>query len=78
MTPLPESQSTNIWHYKPWWCQPWSIALTGIGLISGSWFAFRAVWITALVGIPVLLWMVVFLLIYPRQMRSLLSGEQPK
>jgi hypothetical protein len=67
-------QSTNIWHYKPWWCQPWSILLTGICIISGSWFVFAKLWLTALVAIPILVWMTFFLLIYPKQMQDYLSS----
>ena len=56
------------WNYKPWWCQPWSILLTGITLISGSWLLFHTLWLTILVTIPVLTWMGFFLLIWPRLM----------
>lgn len=56
----------SIWQYKPWWCQPWSILLTGIVLIVGSWLLIKTVWVTVLVAIPVLAWMSYFLLIYPK------------
>ncbi|MEP0915680.1 hypothetical protein NC981_02545 [Leptolyngbya sp. DQ-M1] len=68
-------QSTNVWDYKPWWCQPWSILLTGVGLISGSWLLLRSIWVTALVAIPVLTWMVFFLLIYPKAVAKSLEQE---
>jgi len=25
-----------FWSLKPWWCQPWSILLTGVLVIAGS------------------------------------------
>ncbi|MEO1377194.1 MAG: DUF6737 family protein [Cyanobacteria bacterium J06635_10] len=56
----------NVWQYKPWWCQPWSILLTGITLITGSWLLFHKIWLTILVSIPLLTWMSFFLLIYPK------------
>ncbi len=56
------------WNYKPWWCQPWSILLTGVTLISGSWLLFHTLWLTIIVAIPVLTWMGFFLLIWPRLM----------
>ncbi len=56
------------WHYKPWWCQPWSILLTGITLISGSWLLFKTLWLTILICVPVLTWMGFFLLIWPKLM----------
>jgi hypothetical protein len=57
---------TSIWNYKPWWCQPWSILLTGVTLIASSWVLFKTFWLTSLIAIPVLTWMGFFLLIYPR------------
>ncbi|MBW4646030.1 MAG: hypothetical protein KME23_24065 [Goleter apudmare HA4340-LM2] len=65
---MPEQKSLNPWNYKPWWCQPWSILLTGIVLISGSWIIFKTIWLTILVAIPILTWMVFFLLIWPKLM----------
>lgn len=55
----------TVWDYKPWWCQPWSILLTGITIISGSWFLFKILWLTVLLSIPILIWMVFFILVYP-------------
>jgi membrane protein YdbS with pleckstrin-like domain len=60
------SPQPSVWHYKPWWCQPWSIILTTIALISASWLFFHILWITILVAIPVLTWMIFFVGIYPR------------
>ena len=59
-------KSPSIWNYKPWWCQPWSIILTGISLIGGSWLLLLNVWITSFVAIPVLIWMIYFILIFPK------------
>lgn len=60
------NKPVSVWDYKPWWCQPWSIALTGIAIISGcGWFT-RTAWITILVAVPIVVWMVYFLWIYPR------------
>ncbi len=59
---------TSPWSYKPWWCQPWSILLTGMALISGSWLVFKILWLTILISLPVLTWMGFFLLIWPRLM----------
>ncbi|OUC16465.1 MAG: hypothetical protein B0A82_01500 [Alkalinema sp. CACIAM 70d] len=64
-SPVPES---TVWQYKPWWCQPWSIVLTGVTIIAGSWWLLRMVWVTVLVGFPIGLWMVYFVLIYPKLM----------
>ncbi|RCJ35409.1 hypothetical protein A6770_16575 [Nostoc minutum NIES-26] len=63
---MSEQKPLSPWNYKPWWCQPWSILLTGITLISGSWLLFKAIWLTILISIPVLIWMGFFVLIWPQ------------
>ncbi|MBH8573688.1 hypothetical protein I8752_11790 [Nostocaceae cyanobacterium CENA369] len=63
---MSEQKPLNPWNYKPWWCQPWSILLTGLILISGSWLLFQTIWLTILISIPVLIWMGFFLLIWPQ------------
>jgi hypothetical protein len=71
----PLSEPFNVWNYKPWWCQPWSIVLTGAGIMTGSWLLFRAVWLTSLVSVPLLIWMGYFLVIYPRLVRQAVEAE---
>lgn len=68
-------QSINPWNYKPWWCQPWSILLTGMSLISGSWLLFEKVWLTCLVAVPIGIWMGFFLLIWPQLMKEQLTPQ---
>jgi hypothetical protein len=63
---MSEPKKVSVWDYKPWWCQPWSIFLTGIALIGGSWFLFEKYWLTGLVAVPIGIWMGFFILIYPR------------
>ncbi|MBW4473452.1 MAG: hypothetical protein KME45_24210 [Stenomitos rutilans HA7619-LM2] len=68
----------SVWVHKPWWCQPWSILLTGGVLIGGSWWLLQMVWLTVLVAVPVVTWIVFFLGVYPRlmmQMEVPLSAE---
>ncbi|MGD1906139.1 MAG: DUF6737 family protein [Leptolyngbyaceae cyanobacterium] len=65
---MQNSPSPNPWHYKPWWCQPWSIALTGCGTIAASWLVFHRYWLTGLVALPLGAWMIFFLLIWPKLM----------
>jgi len=61
----PEKPDT-VWNHKPWWCQPWSILLTGTGIISSSWLLFKLIWVSVLVAIPILAWMGFFLILFPR------------
>ncbi|MFO5490970.1 MAG: DUF6737 family protein [Cuspidothrix sp.] len=65
---MSEQQTISPWKYKPWWCQPWSIILTGVTLVTGIWLIFKIAWLTILVAIPLLIWMGFFLLIWPQLM----------
>ncbi|NES91954.1 MULTISPECIES: DUF6737 family protein [Okeania] len=63
-----EQEKFNPWNYKPWWCQPWSILMTGITIISSSWLVFKIVWLTVIISIPILTWMGFFLVVWPKLM----------
>ncbi len=78
MKQVSEKKPVSPWSYKPWWCQPWSILLTGITLISGSWLLFKTLWVTIIVSIPLLIWMGFFLLVWPKLMShsGVLESEQ--
>ncbi|HEY9638341.1 MAG TPA: DUF6737 family protein [Coleofasciculaceae cyanobacterium] len=65
----------NPWNYKPWWCQPWSILLTGIIIIAGSWGLLRTAWVTVVLSIPILVWWILFLVLWPQMMRRSLNDE---
>ncbi|HEY9649688.1 MAG TPA: DUF6737 family protein [Coleofasciculaceae cyanobacterium] len=68
-------QPFSPWNYKPWWCQPWSILLTGTLMIAGSWFLVRLVWVTVLIAIPILAWWAYFLVLWPELVRRSSSWE---
>jgi len=59
-------ESHSVWNHKPWWCQPWTIILTGISIISASWLLFKIVWLTILVAIPITAWMGFFVILFPK------------
>jgi hypothetical protein len=63
----------NIWHYKPWWCQPWSIILTGMTIILTSWLLWHILWLSIVVAIPISIWWVYFLLLYPKIAQEMMS-----
>ncbi|MDZ7952938.1 DUF6737 family protein [Nostoc sp. DedQUE09] len=65
---MSEQKPINPWNYKPWWCQPWSIVLTTVTLISSSWLLFKTIWLTVLVSIPIGTWMVFFVFLWPQLM----------
>lgn len=54
-----------FWSLKPWWCQPWTILLTGTIGITGSWLLLQIWWVTTGVALVVIAWWVLFLLIVP-------------
>lgn len=63
-------QELSLWALKPWWCQPWSILLTGIAAIAASWLLLGRLWITIPGAVLVLLWWWLFLVIVPRAYRA--------
>jgi hypothetical protein len=58
--------NANLWEHKPWWCQPWTIILTGVIIIAGSWLVFHTLWLTVPVAGLIMLWWTYFLIIVPR------------
>ncbi|MCP2731378.1 DUF6737 family protein [Limnofasciculus baicalensis] len=72
---MSRQQPLNPWNYKPWWCQPWSILLTGCLIVAGSWAVTKTIWVMALISMPILLWWIYFLLVWPRLIQ--LSGVMP-
>jgi hypothetical protein len=70
---LPESEAESrgaaaagsIWQFKPWWCQPWSILLSGLLVVVASWLVLQLWWLTAGVALLVLAWWGLFLLLLP-------------
>ena len=69
-------KSTNIWDYKPSWCQPWSIVSTGIVITSGSWLVLHVWWLTLGVGIAIAIWWIYFLWIYPQAFAEYLKSQK--
>ncbi|MEB3168791.1 MAG: DUF6737 family protein [Synechococcaceae cyanobacterium] len=63
--PRPE----RVWALKPWWCQPWSILVSGVALAGGSWWLLHRIWLTGLVSLAVILWWWLFLVLMPAQWR---------
>jgi membrane protein YdbS with pleckstrin-like domain len=77
---MKSSPDLSVWHHKPWWCQPWTIVLTGITIISSSWVLLHTLWVTLLVAVPILAWMIFFVGIYPQKYQQMLenSGSSDK
>lgn len=69
-------ESSNIWDYKPKWCQPWSILLTGTFLSVGSWLTIHIIWLTAIVSTLIIVWWVYFLILYPRMFKEYVESQR--
>lgn len=63
----PSGSAPSIWALKPWWCQPWSILLTGIVVPLASWFLMNRWWITLPLSLAVLAWWGLFLVVVPAE-----------
>jgi len=56
---------SSIWALKPWWCQPWSIVLTGIAVVAASLFWPGRLWFSLLLTAGVVAWWLLFLVLVP-------------
>jgi hypothetical protein len=71
-----ELVSPNMWQSKPWWCQPWTIILTGVIIITSSWLIFHTLWLTVPVAALIILWWTYFLIIVPRLLMEMRAEAQ--
>ena len=67
-------ESGDLWSHKPWWCQPWSILLTGVVLVGGSWWWLRLWWVSLPLAFGVLLWWWLFLVAVPAAFAAEMRG----
>ena len=56
---------SSIWALKPWWCQPWSIVLSGIAVVAASLFWPGRLWFSLLLAAGVVGWWLLFLVLVP-------------
>jgi hypothetical protein len=58
-----------FWQHKPWWCQPWSILLTGaLGIAFDGLLVIRfsaPLWLALPILVAILAWWFLFLLLVP-------------
>lgn len=67
--------SLNVWDYKPRWCQPWSIVLSGLSAIAFVWLITKIVWLTAIVSVFIFLWWFYFLGVYPKAFAKMMLNQ---
>jgi len=68
--PDPAAPPGSLWELKPWWCQPWSIILTGLGVVLFSWVLLHRWWLTAAAGLAIGAWWLLFLVLVPAAWRQ--------
>lgn len=64
------TEPMSMWQGKPWWCQPWTIVLTGVLVTLASWLVLHRWWISVPVGLAVLAWWGLFLWVVPEAYRQ--------
>ena len=74
-----KATTASFWDEKPWWCQPWSILLTGVAFVAVSLWWPNLLWFTVLIAIGVIGWWGLFLVlapaIYRQQIQQQLSEQ---
>ena len=68
-------EPVSIWASKPWWCQPWTIVLSGLVAVACSWVLLHRWWISVPVSLAVLAWWGLFLGLVPAAYRQQQSGD---
>ncbi|KAK4441663.1 hypothetical protein Salat_0501200 [Sesamum alatum] len=68
----------SVWDTKPSWCQPWTVTLTGIGIITGSWLVSDSVRVTSVVTAVICLWWCYFLYFYPKAYSDKIAKRRKK
>lgn len=68
----------SIWALKPWWCQPWSILLTGVAAVAASWLWLQRWWISIPMALGVLVWWWLFLVLVPINHKAQLQQQSSK
>ena len=67
--------TASFWDEKPWWCQPWSIVLTGVSFVAVSWWWPNLLWFTVLIAIGVIGWWGLFLVLAPAIYRQQIQQQ---
>ena len=65
-----QQMNPNMWASKPAWCQPWTILLTGTGIMAAAYKLSSSLLWTGLAAVPVLAWWALFLIVVPKQYRQ--------
>ena len=64
-----------FWSLKPWWCQPWSILSSGVGLCLVSWLLLHRLWVSLPLSAAVIGWWWLFLVLVPSAYRNAITTD---
>ncbi|KAL2507748.1 hypothetical protein Fot_31395 [Forsythia ovata] len=68
----------SVWDTKPSWCQPWTITLTGVLIITSSWLILHSVLVTSVVLALICSWWYIFLYSYPKAYSEMIAERRKK
>ncbi|KAL2320962.1 hypothetical protein Fmac_029931 [Flemingia macrophylla] len=68
----------SVWDTKPSWCQPWTIALTGVSVMAISWLILHSVIVTSLVSSLICAWWFIFLYSYPKAYSDMIAERRER
>ncbi|XP_071738236.1 uncharacterized protein [Rutidosis leptorrhynchoides] len=68
----------SVWDTKPAWCQPWTITLTGVSVIAGSWLILQNVFATSAATTLIGMWWYIFLYSYPKSYTEMIAERRKK
>ncbi|KAL6978533.1 hypothetical protein U1Q18_020201 [Sarracenia purpurea var. burkii] len=68
----------SVWDTKPYWCQPWTITLTGVLAITSSWLILQSVAITTIIICLICAWWYIFLYSYPKAYADMIADRRKK
>ncbi|KAL2485879.1 hypothetical protein Adt_30635 [Abeliophyllum distichum] len=68
----------SVWDTKPSWCQPWTITLTGILIITSSWLILHSILVTSVVLALICSWWYIFLYSYPKAYSEMIAERRKK
>ncbi|XP_044501882.1 uncharacterized protein LOC123222919 [Mangifera indica] len=68
----------SVWDTKPSWCQPWTITLTGVLAIAGSWLILHSFLFTMVIILLVCGWWYIFLYSYPKAYVDMIAERRKR
>lgn len=76
--PMQEQYSSdNMWHYKPPWCQPWSVLGSGSAVIAAvAIVSHRSPLFTGVVAVPIAVWWYLFLYLVPQEFKQYVQSQK--